>query len=80
MTMKMYNIKDIEGFMKTVNDCTGSVYIISPEGDKLNLKSKLTQYYALAGLFSSPIISELELETEDPETAKRLMEFMMSGN
>ena len=78
--MKMYNIKDIEGFMKTVNDCTGSVYIISPEGDKLNLKSKLTQYYALAGLFSSPIISELELETEDPETAKRLMEFMMSGN
>ena len=80
MTMKMYNIKDIEGFMKTVNDCNGSVYIISPEGDKLNLKSKLTQYYALAGLFSSPIISELELETEDPETAKRLMEFMMSGN
>ena len=80
MTMKMYNIKDIEGFMKTVNDCTGSVYIISPEGDKLNLKSKLTQYYALAGLFSSPIISELELETEDPESAKRLMEFMMSGN
>ena len=80
MTMKMYNIKDIEGFMKTVNDCTGSVYIISPEGDKLNLKSKLTQYYALAGLFSSPIISELELETEDPETAKKLMEFMMSGN
>ena len=80
MTLKMYNIKDIEGFMKTVNDCTGSVYIISPEGDKLNLKSKLTQYYALAGLFSSPIISELELETEDPETAKRLMEFMMSGN
>ena len=80
MTMKMYNIKDIEGFMNIVNDCSGSVYIISPEGDKLNLKSKLTQYYALASIFSSPMISELELETDDPESARRLMEFMMSGN
>ena len=80
MTIKMYNIENIEGFMKIVDECKGSVYVVSSEGDKLNLKSKLTKYYALASLFSSPIISELNLETDDPESAKRLMDFMMSGN
>ena len=80
MKMKMYNIKDLDKFMKLVEDYQGDVYVISAEGDKLNLKSKLTQFVALSTLFSSGYIEKLELETTDEEDAAKLLDFMISGN
>ena len=80
MTMKMYNIKDLDKFMNLVDECKGEVYVISSEGDKLNLKSKLTQFVALSSLFSSGYIEKLELETTDDEDAAKLLNFMIEGN
>ena len=48
--MKIKNIKDVEAFLTTVNKCNGDVILTSVYGDKLNLKSKLTQYIAIAKL------------------------------
>ena len=42
--MKVQNITDIEGFFKVVDSCTGRVELVTGEGDRLNLKSKLSQY------------------------------------
>ena len=39
--MKVQNIKDIDAFFKTVDDCSGRVELVTGEGDRLNLKSKL---------------------------------------
>lgn len=80
MKMKMYNIKDLDKFMNLVDECKGEVYVISSEGDKLNLKSKLTQFVALSSLFSSGYIEKLELETTDDEDAAKLLSFMIEGN
>ena len=80
MKMKMYNIKDLDKFMNLVDECKGEVYVISSEGDKLNLKSKLTQFVALSSLFSSGYIEKLELETTDDEHAAKLLNFMIEGN
>lgn len=80
MKMKMYNIKDLDKFMNLVDECKGEVYVISSEGDKLNLKSKLTQFVALSSLFSSGYIEKLELETTDDEDAAKLLSFMIDGN
>ena len=80
MKMKMYNIKDLDKFMNLVDECKGEVYVISSEGDKLNLKSKLTQFVALSSLFSSGYIEKLELETKDDEDAAKLLNFMIEGN
>ena len=45
--MKVQNIKDIDAFFKTVDDCSGRVELVTGEGDRLNLKSKLSQRSSL---------------------------------
>lgn len=50
--MKLANIKEVDNFLKTVNECAGSVWLESTDGDKINLKSKLSQYVAISALIS----------------------------
>jgi len=50
--MKLANIKEVNEFLKTADECRGAVWLESPEGDKINLKSKLSQYIAISALIS----------------------------
>jgi len=49
--MKITKIKNVESFMDVVNGCSGDVFLETEDGSCLNLKSKLTQYVALAHIF-----------------------------
>ena len=51
--MKVQNITDVEGFFKVVDSCKGRVELVTGEGDRLNLKSKLSQYVSCL-LYTSP--------------------------
>ena len=51
--MKIRNIKDIDGFFHVIDSCDGKVELITGEGDRLNLKSKLCQYVSLASIFNT---------------------------
>ena len=77
--MKVQNIKDIEAFFKTVDACKGKVELVTGEGDRLNLKSKLSQYVSLANIFSAGEIPELEIIAYEPEDTEKLIHFMMTG-
>ena len=77
--MKVHNITDIEGFFKVVDQCRGRVERITGEGDRLNLKSKLSQYVSMANIFSNGEIPELELIAEEQEDADRLSRFINGG-
>ena len=77
--MKLANITDIEGFFKTIDSCKGKVELVTGEGDRLNLKSKLSQYVSLASIFSNGEIPELELVAYDPEDTQKLINFMVNG-
>lgn len=48
--MKITNIAQVEDFIKAVDKCDGEVWLESPYGDKLNLKSRFSQYIALGQL------------------------------
>ena len=48
------------------------------EGDRLNLKSKISQYVSLANVFSDGTIKEMEILASEPEDIQKLMEFMMN--
>ena len=50
--MKVSNIKDIDKFFQVIDHCKGKVELVTGEGDRLNLKSKLSQYVSLATIFS----------------------------
>ena len=60
-TMKVQNIKDVNKFFEVVDSCKGRVELVTGEGDRLNLKSKLSQYVSLANIFSAGEIPELEI-------------------
>lgn len=77
--MKVSNIKDVEKFFEVVDSCKGKVELVTGEGDRLNLKSKLTQYVSLANIFSSGEIPEMEILASEKEDIDRLMNFMMNG-
>ena len=76
--MKVQNITDIDRFFKVVDDCKGKVELVTGEGDRLNLKSKLSQYVSMANIFSDGTISELEIVAYEPEDIDKLVNFMMN--
>lgn len=78
--MKIRNIKDIDGFFNVIDSCDGKVELITGEGDRLNLKSKLCQYVSLATILKMDAeIPELELVAYEPEDADRIIKFLMQG-
>jgi hypothetical protein len=77
--MKVTNIKNIEGFFNTVDSCKGKVELVTGEGDRLNLKSKLCQYVSMANIFSNGEIPELEIIAYEREDIDKLINFMMNG-
>jgi hypothetical protein len=75
--MKLKNITDIDGFFGIVDSYKGRVELVTNEGDRLNLKSKLSQYVLLANIFSDGIIDDLEILASDPEDTIKLMKLMI---
>lgn len=77
--MKVQNIKDIDKFFQVIDSCTGKVELVTGEGDRLNLKSKLSQYVSMANIFSDGTIAELEILAYEPEDITKLVNFMMES-
>ncbi len=62
-----------------IDDCAGKVELVTGEGDRLNLKSKLSQYVSMANIFSNGEIPELEIIAYEKEDIDRLVKFMVDG-
>lgn len=77
--MKVQNITDVDKFFEVIDSCSGKVELVTGEGDRLNLKSKLAQYVSLANIFSDGSIQELELLAYEPEDINKLVNFMMNS-
>ena len=77
--MKVQNITNIEKFFNAVDECKGRVELVTGEGDRLNLKSKLSQYVSMANIFSNGEIPELELIAYEKQDIDRLVKFMVDG-
>ena len=77
--MKVQNITDINKFFDVVDSCKGKVELITGEGDRLNLKSKLCQYVSLANIFSNGEIPEMEILAYEKEDVDKLLNFKING-
>ena len=77
--MKVTNISNIDAFFKVVDSCKGKVELVTGEGDRLNLKSKLSQYVSMANIFSNGEIPELEIIAYEAEDIGKLVNFMMES-
>ncbi len=77
--MKIQNIDNVEKFFDVVNQCKGVVELVSPEGDRINLKSKLSQYLSMATMFSNGYVRELDIVAHEKEDVERLIQYMYQG-
>ena len=77
--MKFTNIKEVNEFLDVVDSCEGSVTLTSPYGDCFNLKSKLTQYIAIAELLGENA-DELELWCSSKSDEYKFLKFLSELN
>jgi hypothetical protein len=78
--MKIKNIKDPEAFFQVVDKCSGKIELVTDEGDRLNLKSKLCQLISLTSVFSldASSIPEMEIIAYEADDAKKLLDFIVN--
>jgi len=77
--MKIKNITEPQEFFETLNKCKGSVELVTSEGDRLNMKSKLCQYITLTQMFKDATIDEVELIVSEPEDMNLLLSYLVMG-
>ncbi|HHU63758.1 MAG TPA: polya polymerase [Clostridiales bacterium] len=75
--MKIKNITDIDKFFETIEQCKGKVELVTSEGDRINLKSKLCQYIMMSKLFSDAKIDEVEIIASEPEDLHRILDYLV---
>ena len=78
--MKISNIKDLGRFFEVVNECTGKVEVVSPEGDCIVLNSQLCRFVLASLIEKNDILLEtLELKCEKLEDTNRIIKYLMEG-
>ncbi len=77
--MKLRNVTNITQFLETVDSCKGDVYLTTPQGDRLNLKSQLTKMLAMSSIFDTAEIKEMDLEFSDSSDISTMLVFCMEA-
>ena len=72
--MRLTNVSEVDSFIKTINECSGDVWLESTDGDRINLKSKLSQYIAISALISIEG-DNLDLYCSLPEDETKFLKF-----
>ena len=73
-TISLHDVNVAE-FLAVLDTCKGNVYLITREGDHLNLKSKLCQLVGLTQLIEGGKISEAYIICENKEDESKLFRF-----
>ena len=68
---------DVNEFIKLIDTCKGNVYLVTDEGDKLNLKSKLSQLIGLSRLIKGGIVANAALVCDNIEDEALLFRFKL---
>ena len=77
--MKLNNVTNIEDFFQVVKQCQGNVYLITSEGDSLNLKSQLCKFIAFSEFLTDGKL-DLELKTDKSEDLYKFFKFAVEGS
>ena len=70
---------DVKEFLAVIDTGEGDVFLVTDEGDRLNLKSKLCQLIGFTQLIEGGKITTAHLECQNPEDESKLFRFNMFG-
>jgi PAS domain-containing protein len=79
--MESFDMRNIslKAFFEAVESCKGAVFMISPEGDRLNLKSALCRIIGWTKLVEGGVLSKVRIECSDKEDERKLFRFNLFG-
>lgn len=77
--MTLTNVTNVEKLFKTIEECEGKVELVTEQGDRYNLKSKLSQYVSFLKVLANSRIPNIEIITSNGADAQRLIKFMING-
>ena len=79
MRFKITSVNNIDGFSKALDACIGNVELITEEGERLNLKSKLSQLISINTILSGVSkLENIELYIENETDVVILMNYISS--
>ncbi len=70
---------DFNKFIKILDLCKGDVFLETPDGDSLNLRSKLSQIVGIANILKGASVAEATLRCTDPDDETMLFRFNLYG-
>ncbi len=71
---------DFHKFIQAIDLCKGDVFLVTGEGDRLNLKSKLCQLIGLTEIIEGGKIDNAEIVCSNPEDDSFLFRFNLYGD
>lgn len=74
--MKVFNV-DFHNFIRVIDKCEGKVWLITKEENKINLKSKLSQYVGVFNLLEAGDIEIANIKCEKDEDSERIFRFLI---
>ena len=74
--IELHNI-DVQEFLAEIDTCEGDVFLVTDEGDRLNLKSKLCQLVGLQKLIEGGIISNATLVCDNIKDEEILVKYKL---
>ena len=78
-TFNMSNV-DVHQFVQALDSCKGNVMLITDEGDKFNLKSKLSQLTGLMNLIEGGKLVNAKIYCSDMDDESTLFRLNLFGS
>lgn len=66
-------------FIEAIDQCKGNVWLVTPDGDKLNLKSRFCQLLGIAKIVEGGMVTEAKIICDDPADDSLLFRFNLYG-
>lgn len=76
--MEMHNV-NLKDFMEVLDTCQGDVFMVTDEGDRLNLKSKLSQLLGFAAVIEGGRVTSARIECSNKDDERKLFRFNLFG-
>ena len=70
---------DIATLIKALDECKGSVILYTDEGDRFNLKSKLSQITGIMKLIEGGVLCHAKIACSDPDDEAMLFRLNLFG-
>ena len=76
--MSLHDI-NVSEFLDVLDACEGNVFLVTNEGDKINMKSRLSQLLGLTRLIEGGKITEADVICDNPADESKLFRLNMFG-